>query len=112
MNDNILYHALSTPPPAAPRQAIMPDRSLTYSRAGASPIPSQPACFHRLDEILTAPRSIESTRLDRLAVQRLFGVRERYRLVDDLDLARHHRGLIVSRSRRSYVRERRIEDLS
>ena len=64
-------------------------------------MPSQPAWFHRLDEILTAPRSIESTRLDRLAVQRLFGVRERYRLVDDLDLARHHRGLIVSRSRRS-----------
>ena len=36
------------------------------------------------------------------AVERRFGVRERYRLVDDLDLARHHRGLIVSRSRRSY----------
>ena len=34
MNDNILYHALATPAPAAPRQAIMPDRSLTYSRAG------------------------------------------------------------------------------
>ena len=34
MNDNILYHALATSAPAAPRQAIMPDRSLTYSRAG------------------------------------------------------------------------------
>ena len=76
----------------------MPDRSLTCSRAGASPIPSQPAWFHRLDEILTTLRSIESTRL---AVERLFGVHERCRLVDDLDLARHHRGLIVSRSRRS-----------
>ena len=32
MNDNILYHARSTPPPAAPRQAIMPDRSLTCSK--------------------------------------------------------------------------------
>ena len=76
MNDNILYHALATRPPAAPRQAIMPDRSLTCSRAGASPVPSQPAWFHRLDEILTAPQSIESTRLDRLAVQKLFRVRQ------------------------------------
>ena len=57
-------------------------------------MPAQPACFHRLDEILTTLRSIESTRL---AVEKLFGVRERCRLVDDLDLARHHRGLIVSR---------------
>ncbi len=45
MNDNILYHALTTRPRAALRQAIMPDRSLTYSRAGASPMPSQPAWF-------------------------------------------------------------------
>ena len=28
-------------------------------------MPSQPACFHRLDEILTTLRSIESTLLDR-----------------------------------------------
>ena len=63
-------------------------------------MPSQPACFHRLEEIFTAPRAMTSTRLDRLAVEKLFGVRERCRLVDDLDLARHHRGLIVSRSRR------------
>ena len=54
----------------------MPDRSLTYSRAGDPPVPSQPAWFHRLDEILTAPRSIESTRLDRLAVQKFFRVRQ------------------------------------
>ena len=53
-------------------------------------MPSQPAWFHRLEEIFTALRSMTSTRLDRLAVEKLFGVRERYRLVDDLDLARHH----------------------
>ena len=51
-------------------------------------MPPQPAWFHRLDEILTALRSIESTRL---AVERLFGVRERCRLVDDLDLASRSR---------------------
>ena len=51
-------------------------------------MPAQPAWFHRLDEILTALRSIESTRL---AVERLFGVRERCRLVDDLDLASRSR---------------------
>ena len=37
LNDNILYHARSTPSPAAPRQAIMPDRSLPCSRAGDHP---------------------------------------------------------------------------
>ena len=60
MNDNILYHALLTPAKIAPRQAIMPDRSLTCSRAGAPPppMPSQPACFHRLDEILEAPQTM------------------------------------------------------
>ena len=43
-----------------PGQAIMPDRSLTYSRAGASPMPAQPAWFHRLDEILSAlPRTAD-----------------------------------------------------
>ena len=62
---------------------------------------AQPAWFQRLEEILSALRSMTSTHLDRLAVEKLFGVRERCRLVDDLDLARHHRGLIVSRSRRS-----------
>ena len=64
-------------------------------------MPAQPTWFQRLDEILSDLLAIESTRLDRQAVERLFGVRERCRLVDDLDLARHHRGLIVSRSRRS-----------
>jgi hypothetical protein len=40
-------------------------------------MPSQPAWFHRLDEILETLCGMESTHLDRLAVQRLFGVRER-----------------------------------
>ena len=43
----------------------MPDRSLTYSRAGAPPIPSQPAWFHRLDEILALLRDLEVAYLDR-----------------------------------------------
>ena len=40
-------------------------------------MPSQPACFHRLEEIFTAPRAMTSTRLDRLAVEKLFGVGQR-----------------------------------
>ena len=40
-------------------------------------MPSQPAWFQRLDKILSALRSIESTRLDRLAVEKLFRVRQR-----------------------------------
>jgi hypothetical protein len=40
-------------------------------------MPSQPAWFHRLDEILETVRGMESSHLDRLAVQKLFGVRER-----------------------------------
>ena len=75
-------------------------------------MPSQPAWFHRLDEIFTALRAMTSTRLDRLAVEKLFGVRERCRLVDDLDLARHHRGLVVSRSRRSCRAGAAYRDLS
>ena len=55
----------------------MPDRSLTYSRAVDPPVPAPPACFQRLDEILADLRSIESTRLDRLAVEKLFRVRQR-----------------------------------
>ena len=55
----------------------MPDRSLTYSRAGTPPVPSQPAWFHRLDEILSALRSMTSTHLDRAAVEKLFRVRRR-----------------------------------
>ena len=55
----------------------MPDRSLTYSRVGAPPVPAQPAWFHRLDEILADLRSMTSTHLDRAAVEKLFRVRQR-----------------------------------
>ena len=40
-------------------------------------MPAQPACFHRLDEILSALRSMTSTQLDRAAVEKLFRVRQR-----------------------------------
>ena len=40
-------------------------------------MPAQPACFHRLDEILSALRSMTSTHLDRAAVEKLFRVRRR-----------------------------------
>src|ERR1022692_2533330 len=40
-------------------------------------MPYQPAWFHRLDEILETLRAMESSHLDRRAVQKLFGVRER-----------------------------------
>ena len=55
----------------------MPDRSLTCSRAGVPPCPPKPAWFHRLDEILSALRSMTSTHLDRAAVEKLFRVRQR-----------------------------------
>ena len=57
----------------------MPDRSLTYSRAGTSPMPAQPAWFHRLDEILGALRAMTSTHFDRLAVGVNFEGDERQR---------------------------------
>ena len=40
-------------------------------------MPAQPACFHRLDEILGTLRSMTSTHLDRAAVEKLFRVRQR-----------------------------------
>ena len=40
-------------------------------------MPSQPAWFHRVEEILSAPRAMTSTRLDRQAVEKLFGVGQR-----------------------------------
>ena len=40
-------------------------------------MPAQPAWFHRLDEILSALRSMTSTHLDRAAVEKLFRVRRR-----------------------------------
>ena len=67
-------------------------------------MPSQPAFFQRLDEILSAPRAMKSTHLDRAAVSRealiarlewtaAAGVfqwegNRRARVVEDLDLAR------------------------
>ena len=55
-------------------------------------MPAQPACFHRLDEILGALRSMTSTYLDRAAVEKLFRVRipaaadVRERLLEDLSV--------------------------
>ena len=40
-------------------------------------MPAQPAWFHKLDAILTELRTIEPDYLDRQAVERIFGVRER-----------------------------------
>jgi hypothetical protein len=40
-------------------------------------MPYQPAWFHKLDEILETLRGMEPSHLDRQAVQKLFGVRER-----------------------------------
>jgi hypothetical protein len=40
-------------------------------------MPAQPTWFHRLDSILSELRGLESAYLDRQAVERIFGVRER-----------------------------------
>lgn len=40
-------------------------------------MPAQPAWFHRLDLILSELRALNTEYLDRLAVERIFGVRER-----------------------------------
>lgn len=40
-------------------------------------MPAQPAWFHRLSEILEELRELKVSHLDRLAVQKLFGVKER-----------------------------------
>ena len=40
-------------------------------------MPAQPAWFHRLPEILNELRNMQISHLDRRAVQKLFGVRER-----------------------------------
>jgi hypothetical protein len=40
-------------------------------------MPAQPAWFHRLDEILGELSELKTSHLDRLSVQKLFGVRER-----------------------------------
>ncbi len=40
-------------------------------------MPAQPAWFHKLDSILSKLRGLEADYLDRRAVERIFGVRER-----------------------------------
>jgi hypothetical protein len=40
-------------------------------------MPAQPAWFHRIEEILDTLQAMHSSHLDRQAVQKLFGVRER-----------------------------------
>ena len=70
-------------------------------------MPAQPAWFHRLDEILSALRSMASTHLDRAAVEKLFRVRRRRarQIMAGLE------GLRVGNAAAD-VRERRLEDLS
>ena len=55
----------------------------------------QPAFFQRLDGILAALRSMKSTHLDRLAVEKLFGVPQRraWQIMADLEgLCSRHAG--------------------
>lgn len=40
-------------------------------------MPAQPAWFHRLESILSELRSLDADYIDRLCVERIFGVRER-----------------------------------
>ena len=70
-------------------------------------MPSQPAWFHRLDEILADLRSMTSTHLDRAAVEKLFRVRQRRarQIMAGLE------GLRVGNAAAD-VRERRLGDLS
>ena len=62
-------------------------------------MPAQPAWFHRLDEILSALRAMTSTRLDRAAVEKLFGVGQRRarQLMAGLDGIRAGNAAAVSR---------------
>jgi hypothetical protein len=62
-------------------------------------MPSQPAWFHRLDQILDVLRSMEASHLDRQAVEKLFGVRERRarQLMADLPGLRAGNAAAVSR---------------
>jgi hypothetical protein len=56
---------------------IVPDRSLTYPSGGDPFLPSQPAWFVRLDEILEILQASPLSHLDRQAVETLFGVGQR-----------------------------------
>ena len=78
-------------------------------------MPSQPAWFHRLDEILGALRSMTSPHLDRAAVEKLFRVRQRRarQIMVGLDLARRQLAAQHVRIPAAVdVRERLLEDLS
>lgn len=55
----------------------MPDRSLTYNKTWNPRMPAQPAWYHRLDAILDTLRNMNSSYLDRRAIEQLFEVRER-----------------------------------
>ncbi len=57
--------------------SVVPDRSLTYDGVEVSSLPTKPAWFHRVDSILGELNQLKSSHLDRLTIQRLFGVRER-----------------------------------
>ena len=65
----------------------------------SSPVPAQPALFHRLDEIFTALRAMTSAHLDRQAVEKLFGVGQRRarQLMAGLDGIRAGNAAAVSR---------------
>ena len=62
-------------------------------------MPAQPAWFHRLEEIFTAPRAMTSTHLDRLAVEKLFRVCQRRarQIMADLEGPRAGNAAAVSR---------------
>ena len=86
-------------------------------------MPAQPACFHRLDEIFNALRAMTSTRLDRLAVEKLFRVPQRRarQIMAGLkglrvgNAAAVSREALIARLERpaaTNVRERLLEDLS
>ena len=62
---------------SVPLKTIVPDHSLTDTTVRYHHMPAQPTWFHQLDEILETLREMESSHLDRLAIQEVFGVRER-----------------------------------
>lgn len=62
-------------------------------------MPAQPAWFHRLDSILSELQALEADYLDRQAVERLFGVRQRRarRLIEGLPCLRIGNAVAVER---------------
>ncbi len=59
------------------KYTIVPDHVLTHTMVCSYHMPAQPAWFHRLDEIMEQLRGMTTSHLDRQAVQKLIGVRER-----------------------------------